>query len=76
MPSRDVLPGDEVRVVLELGHDDGVARPEVVEAPGVGDEVQTLGRVTDEDHLARVRRVEEGPHPLARVLEAFRRPLG
>ena len=37
-PSGDVLPGDEVRVVLHLGHDHEVARPEVVEPPAVGDE--------------------------------------
>ena len=37
---RDVLPGHEVRVVLELGHEDDVARAEVDEPPGVGDEVQ------------------------------------
>ena len=41
---RDVLPGHEVRVVLELGDDDDVARAEVVEPPGVRDEVEPLGR--------------------------------
>ncbi len=48
---RDVLPGHEVRVVLELGNDDDVARPEVDEPPRVRDEVQALGRVAREDDL-------------------------
>ena len=56
---RDELPGDEVRVVLELGDDDDVARPEVLEPPRVRDEVDRLGRVADEDDLARARRVDE-----------------
>ena len=37
---RDVLPGHEVRVVLELGDEDEVAGAEVVQPPGVRDEVQ------------------------------------
>ena len=50
---RDVLPGHEVRVVLELGREHDVARAEVGEPPRVRDEVQRLGRVADEDDLAR-----------------------
>ena len=50
---RELLPGHEVRVVLELGRDDEVAGAEVVESPGVGDEVQRLGRAAREDDLAR-----------------------
>ncbi len=73
---RDVLPRDEVRVVLELGDDDEVARLEVPEPPRVRDEVDRLGRVADEDDLARRRRVEEGARALARVLEALGRALG
>ena len=72
----DELPGHEVRVVLELGDDDEIAGAEVREAPGVGDEVDPLGRVAGEDHLARVGRVEERPHPLARMLERLGRALG
>ena len=60
---RDELPGDEVRVVLELGDDDDVAGAEVVEAPGVGDEVDRLGRAAREDDLALGRRVDEGARP-------------
>ena len=51
-PLRDELPRHEVRVVLELGDDDDVARPEVVEPPGVRDEVDRLGRAAREDDLA------------------------
>jgi hypothetical protein len=72
----DVLPRNEVRVVLELGDDDRVAGAEVVAAPRVGDEVQALGRVSDEDDFACVGRVEERAHLLARAFESARRPLG
>ena len=75
-PLGDVLPGDEVRVVLELGDDDEVARAEVVEPPGVGDEVERLGRAAREDDLARRRRVDERAHLLAGALVAGGRALG
>src|SRR5439155_252418 len=73
---RDLLPGHEVRVVLELGRNDDVAGAETVEAPGVGDEVQRLGRAAREDDLARGGRVDERPYLLARALEALGRLLG
>ena len=73
--ARDVLPRDEVGVVLELRDDDEVAWPEVREAPGVGDEVDRLGRVAGEDHLARRRRVDELRELAARALERRRRAL-
>jgi len=63
-------------VVLELGRNDDVAGAELVEAPGVGDEVERLGRAAREDDLAYGGRVDEGPHLLARALEALGRPLG
>src|SRR5207253_2052165 len=66
---RDVLPGDEVRVVLELRHDHEVAGTEVVQPPRVGDEVERLGRLAGEDHLAGRGRVDEGRDELSRVLE-------
>ena len=49
-----LLPGDDVRVVLHLGEHDAVAGADVGVAPGAGDEVDRLGRVADEDHLAAV----------------------
>ena len=75
-PLGDVLPGDEVRVVLELGDDHEVAGPEVHQPPGVGDEVQALGRVSREDDLLRRRRVDEAGHGLARALVGGGCPLG
>ena len=71
---RDVLPRDEVRVVLQLGDDDEVAGAEVVEAPGVRDEVERLGRVPGEDDLLLARRVEERGDRAARGLERPRSP--
>src|SRR5207244_13614004 len=55
----DVLPGDEVGVVLELGDDDDVAGAEVVEAPGVGDEIDAFSGAVREHDLAGGRRVDE-----------------
>ena len=63
--ARDELPRDEVRVVLELGDHDDVARPEVLETPRVGDEVDRLGGAAGEDHLALGRRVDERRRPCA-----------
>ena len=71
----DVLPGHEVRVVLELGHEHDVARAEVVETPGVGDEVDRLGRAAGEDHLAGRRGVHERASLLACALVARGRAL-
>ena len=75
LPLRDVLPRHEVRVVLELGDDDGVAGAEVVATPRVRDQVQALRGVADEDHFPRIRRVDERSHLLARAFEPTRRPL-
>ena len=49
-----LVPGDDVRVVLHLGDHDAVAGGEVGAAPRVGDQVERLGRVADEDDLAAV----------------------
>ena len=74
--ARDELPGDEVRVVLELGDHDGVAGAEVLEPPRVGDEVDRLRRAAREDHLALGRRVDEGGDRAAGALVALGRALG
>ena len=50
------LPGDEVRVVLHHAEDDQVPLADIAAAPGLGDEVDRLGRVADEDALPRRRR--------------------
>ena len=62
-------------MVLELRRDDDVAGPEIVEAPGVGDEIEPLGSVPDEDHLTRGRSVDQGAHLLAGTFVARGRPL-
>ena len=43
------LPGHQVGVVLHHRHDDQVAGLDVAPAPGLGDQVDRLGRVADED---------------------------
>ena len=50
----ELLPGDDVRVVLHLGEHDPVARADVGVTPGAGDQVDRLGHVADEDDLAAV----------------------
>ena len=61
---RDVLPGNEVRVMLELADDDEVAGAEIVQAPRIRDEVDRLRRVAYEDDLTYVGRVQQGAHLL------------
>src|SRR5665213_1806139 len=67
------LPGNEVRVVLELRGQDRVARPEVRQAPRERDEVDRLGRVARPDDLFGVRGVDEARDLGARVLELLGR---
>ncbi len=62
---REELPGHQVGVMLELRQDDGVSPPDVATSPGVGDEVDGLGGVADEDDLGRVRSADEVRHGLA-----------
>ena len=58
-------------MVLEFRHHDDVAGAEVVEPPGVRDEVGSpLGRAAGEDHLAFARRVQERGDLRARSLVA------
>ena len=47
----ELLPGHDVRVVLELGDDDLVALADVLAAPALGDEVDAFGGAADEDDL-------------------------
>ena len=46
-------PGHDVGVVLHFGEQHGVAGAQVGPAPGLGDQVERLGRVLGEDDLAR-----------------------
>jgi hypothetical protein len=66
------LPRHEVGVVLHLRDDDEVAGAHVGGAPGVGDEVDRLGRVAGEDGLAG-RRTRERGDLVARRLVGLRR---
>ena len=68
----DVLPRDEVRVVLELRDEHDVPRAEVVEAPRIGDEIDALRRPVSEDQFARIGRIHELRNLLAGAF-VFRR---
>ena len=69
---RELLPGHEVRVVLHLGDDHAVARPDVGVAPRVGHEVERLGDVAGEDRLLDAP-VQPARDALARALEELGR---
>ena len=51
------LPGHDVRVVLEAGDEDLVARADVRAAVGLGHEVDGLGGAAQEDDFVRLARV-------------------
>ena len=55
-------------MVLELGGDDVIAGADMVAAVGVSDEVQRLGGLASEDHLAPRGRVQEPGHLVAGAL--------
>ena len=69
------LPRHEVRVVLHLGQDDDVAAVDVGPPPGVGDEVDRLGRVAGEDQLVAVGGIDEPGDADTRGLVGGGRPL-
>src|SRR4029453_3603702 len=66
----DPRPRDEVRVVLQLGHDDLVPR---LEGPpdGLRHQVDALGGAPGEDDLLAARRPDEGAHRVAGRLVAL-----
>ena len=61
----ELLPGDDVAVVLHLGEQDFVAGVEVGVAPAAGDQVDRGGRARAEDDFGRAAGVDQGPHRLA-----------
>jgi hypothetical protein len=71
----DLLPGDEIRVMLHLGREDHVAGLEPA-AETARDDVDAFGRAAGEDDLRGIGGVDEfrdaGPGPLKRV----GRPIG
>ena len=71
-PLGQIPPRHQVGVVLELGGDDVVAGADVVAAVGVGDEVERLGGLAGEDHLAPRGRVQERGHLVAGALVGIR----
>src|SRR5262249_41750130 len=70
------LPRDDVRVVLEPGDDDLVARADVPPAVALRDQVDRLRRAAQEDDLAWGRGVQEAAHLLARGLVGIGGPPG
>ena len=72
----DHLPRHEVRVVLHLGDEHLVARPQPRPRVRLRHEVDRLGRPAHEHDLARRGGVEEAAHRLARRLVGGGRLLG
>jgi hypothetical protein len=72
----ELEPGDDVRVVLHLREQDGVAGTEVGPAPRPGHQVQPLGGVLGEDDLGGARGADEAGHRGPGLLVAGRGPLG
>jgi hypothetical protein len=62
------LPGDDVRVVLHLRDQHGVAGVDVRTAPRVGDEVDRLCDVLREDRAPRLCADERGDPPARAVV--------
>ena len=67
-----LLPGNDVGVMLELGGEHPLAGAQVGAAPAVGHQVDRLGRVAHEHDLALRWRAEEGGDLAPRPLEPVR----
>jgi hypothetical protein len=65
-----LLPGHQVGVVLHLGREKQVAGAHVGATPAVGHQVDGLGRIADEDHLALARSADEPRQRATCILEA------
>ena len=68
----ELLPRDEVRMVLECGDDDLVTRPDVFMPPGGRHEVERLRGAAREDQAVRIRNTKELRNPRTRRVVAFR----
>ncbi len=71
-----LLPGHDVRVVLEGAHEHLITLAELGAPPALGDQVDALRRAADEDHLREVAGADEAPHLLARALVTLGGALG
>ncbi len=60
------LPGHDIGVMLEPGDDDLVALSHIAAAPGLGDEIDALGRAAHEDDVLDRRRLQEAANFFAR----------
>ena len=70
------LPWHEVGVVIHRRHDDQIALLDVAAPPRLRDEVDRLGRIPNEDDLARRFAVDEVGHHVSSRLVLRRRSLG
>ena len=68
-PRGQLLPGDDVGVVLHLGQQDFVAGAQVGVAPTAGDQVDAFGRAVREDHFLARLGADEGLHLQPGLLE-------
>ena len=67
------LPGNDVRVVLEIGDHHLIALADIAPAPGTRHEIDRFGRAASPDDGVIRRSVEETAHLLARGLEGVGR---
>ena len=58
-----LLPGDEIGMVLHAGDEDFVALPQIRTPPAGGHQIDALGGSAHEDDAARVRRPHEAGDP-------------
>ena len=70
------LPRHDVAVVLHPCQHDAIALGQVGPAPGLGNEVDAVGRASHKEHLLGGRRVEVGAHRLTGRLIRLRGLLG
>ena len=69
------LPGDDVAVMLQAGHDDLIAGMDIGSAKSLGDEIDRLGGSAREDQLAQARHADEALHLDAGLLVKLRGPF-
>ena len=73
---RELLPGHDVGVMLEVRDDDLVVLVDVASTPGLGNEVDALGGPAHEDDALGRRRIDERAHLRPRALVGVGRARG